>query len=125
MGVYDRQVDQAKRLIKKKGQLVVWVKHSAAPVNSQPWKSTNAPPSPATFPVFIVFLPPKQGDDFELRPGTEVPSGAPRGLMAQVTGFVPEINDHVLRGSDTLVIASFVTLNPNGEGVILYKLSFR
>lgn len=123
MPVYSRQIATAQRLIKKKGQLVIWQKHSVTVNDAQPWKVGNPVGAVPTFPVFIVFLPPKDAD-IHLLEGTTVPEGKPRGLMGAVTGFIPAIDDYVLRGSETLRIKDIVELNPNGESVILYKIDF-
>lgn len=142
MGVYDRQIATALRLIKAKGQLVTWQKHNAQQGSSQPWKTSKPPVgygvggygaggfgvgdgSPAGYPVSIVFLAPKSGLQalFALMQGTSVPTGAPMGLMGAVTAFTPEITDVVLRGPKSLVIKDFNIVAPNGE-IILYKLEF-
>jgi hypothetical protein len=122
--VYTREIALALKLIKKKGQLVVWVKQNELVNNSQPWKTTD-PGNPTTYPVVMVFLTPggKIGNsEIRLNPGTAVPEGGPKALMGQVP-FTPAMNDKVLRGSEWLVIKDVDIVAPNGE-VILYKLLF-
>jgi len=127
MAVFNRQIAQAKRMIKAKGELVTWVKHTAISSNpAQPW-NTSDPGGPAPTPItaYIVFTNQKGLADslFHLMQGTSVPMGGPSGLMAQVP-FVPEINDTVIRASGVkLVVKDFNVVSPNGE-VILYKLAF-
>jgi hypothetical protein len=142
MGVYDRQIATALRLIAKKGQAVTWVKHNAQQGNIQPWKTSKVPSGygvggygaggygvgnsdAPSYAVSIVFLAPKSGLQalFALMQGTSIPTGAPVGLMGAVTGFTPEINDMVMRGPKAMVIKDFDIVAPNGE-VILYKLEF-
>lgn len=124
MGTYDRQKALATRLIKKKGQLVVWQRQGLVQNSTTPWKhDTSTPPAP--IPVFIVFLSPKTtglNELFHLMQGTSVPDGAPRGLMASVS-FIPAIDDTVIRGTDTLRIKSMDIVAPDGDP-ILYKLEF-
>ncbi len=126
MAVYARQIAQAKRMIKAKGELCTWKKHHAVSTNpQQPWKTVKADPIPDPLFASIVFTNPGAKLDalFHLINGTSIPQGAPSGIMAQVP-FTPEINDSVVRSSgEELVIKSFNIVAPNGE-VILYKLSF-
>jgi hypothetical protein len=121
MPVFSRQIETAKRLIKKKGQLVTWKKHTVQANNSEPWKVTDA--SPLTYPVFIVFLS-QHTPEIHLMQDTTIPEGKPKGLMASVNGFTPAIDDYVLRGTETYRVKSITPLNPNGEAVILYKIDF-
>jgi hypothetical protein len=126
MGVYDRQIAQAKRTIKAKGELCQWVSNSnLTPNPSQPWKTTAPSPLPTNPQVYIVFLTPgtKLGALIHLLQGTSVPEGGPSGLMAQVP-FQPAIDDSIIRSSgQTFTIKDLNIVSPNGE-VILYKLDF-
>src|SRR5579862_595179 len=107
MGVYDRQIATAKRLIKAKGQLVTWVPQSVAtPDGTKPWKTIPNGTPPAPVPVSIVFTDISKRPIyalFKLMQGTAVIDGEIEGLMAQVT-FVPSINDTVQRGTVNLVV---------------------
>jgi len=126
MGVYDRQIASAKRVIKKKGQLCTWIKRDVVTSVTQPWKTTPAVDTVPTFPVSIVFLAPKQKlshELFHLMSGTDIPEGGPYGLMAAVS-FTPEINDSVLSGTETLVVKSLDIVAPNRVEPILYKVQF-
>lgn len=124
MGEYDSQIAIALKLIKKKGQLVTWVKQNVSRDGTKPWKTTEVGGG-ATFPVSIVFIASGSApqDAFvHLIKGTSVPTGAPKGLMGAVP-FVPEINDHILRGSDKFNVESIEIVQPNGDP-ILYKIQF-
>jgi len=124
MGVYDRQIATAKRLISQKGQSVTWRQLAdGAPVDSsKPWKPSAA--TPTDNPVSIVFLPPLKENQELIRylKGTEVPTGSVSGLMPAVT-FAPAAKDVVIRNSVELVVKSIDPLSPNGE-IILYFLEF-
>lgn len=124
MSVYANEVKQALALIKAKGQVVVWEKHTVNTDGAQPWKSHAGSAAP-TFSVSIVFLTPKlrTQKDTHLMENTTVPEGTPRGLMGVTTGFVPQIDDVVIRGTERLTVKDFNVLAPNGE-VILYNLEF-
>ena len=124
MGVFDDEIAQAKEMIQENGQLCDWYKSGVtvpAPT-TQPWITTDVPPNPASYKVYIVFVSAKL-PAIALLKGTSVPEGEEAGLMAQVIGFTPEISDKVVRGSKTYVIKDFDVVAPNGE-IILYKLEF-
>lgn len=127
MGVYDRQIALALRLIAAKGETVTWRKYVDG------MGGTDANPAAATnddHTVKVVFLPSKLnalGTFLSMVGGTEVPSGALTGLMGQVN-FTPELADVVVRASGEVLSipdeSGIEALDPNGEGVILYKLRF-
>lgn len=124
MGVYDRQIAQAQKQIKKKGQLVTWTQ-TAAVVNdpSKPFITSDAG-SPITYPVYIAFLSPRKGLSSVLAylKNTDVVQAGIRGLMGAVD-FVPQITDKVIRNGKTLTIRNIDPLAPNGQ-VILYSIEF-
>jgi len=126
MGVYDRQIATAKRLITKYGQnAVTWkVETNGAPVDAlKPWLPTE-PATPVTHFVDICFLP----VDKEMREflryirGTEVSIGSSIGLMGAVS-FTPTIKDTVLRSSVEYRIKWLEPFSPNGE-IIFYIIEF-
>src|SRR5690242_5372622 len=102
MGVYDRQIAQALRIIRAKGQIVTWNPSGITLDSTQPWKATEV--AATSKQVSIVFVTPggSLAALFRLITGTDVPTGAPAGLMGAVN-FTPAINDSVARGSDNLV----------------------
>lgn len=125
MGVFDRQIATAIRLINKNGELVQWIDRVATPVDpAKPWLPTGEVDTPE--PVKIVFLP--VGTRFlellQIAAKSEVPTGSQKGLMAAVS-FVPKIDSLVIRASQNrqYKIKSIDTISPNGQ-IILYKLEF-
>lgn len=126
MGRYDRAIASAKRLIKKNGQLVNWIKHDVVVGDpTKPWAVSAADPLTPPAPVYIVFLTPKgklSNELFHLMQGTSVPQGAPTGLMASVA-FTPAIDDKVDRDGKILRVKAMDIVAPSGVP-ILYKLEF-
>lgn len=126
MARFDRQVQTAKKLIAKNGQLVKWrIVRDAAPVDSaQPWKPTNTA-TPVEHDVTICFLTVDK-DTYETlsyMEGGEVPMGAVMGLMGAVN-FEPSLKDVVIRDGKELRLFNVEELNPNGQ-TILYTMVFR
>jgi hypothetical protein len=126
MSQYDRQVAQAVKLIAKYGQLVTWRKQTVeqADVNA-PWKTTAKAGQPVDYSVKIVF--PRDGKGlanalYHLIKGTDVPTGAPRGLMASVA-FTPELTDLVIRDGVKMMIKTIDPLAPGGI-ILLYHITF-
>lgn len=123
MGVYDRQIATAKRLIAASGQSVTWRQLSeTTPDDAKPWNAANG--APLNHSVSIVFLPINRVNQqliHALR-GTEVPVGILQGLMGAVS-FVPSIKDTVIRNGITYNISSIDPIAPNGD-VILYTIEF-
>lgn len=126
MARFDRQVQTAKKLIAKNGQLVKWrVIRDAAPVDTaQPWKPTN-PATPVEHDVTICFLTVDK-DTYETlsyMAGGEVPMGAVMGLMGAVN-FELSLKDVVIRDGKELRLVNIEEFNPNGQ-TILYTMVFR
>ena len=124
MGVYDRQIKTATRLIKEKGQVVTWkVLADGAPVDPlKPWLPSGGVPEEKE--VIIVFLPHTKENKQFLRymKQSEVETGFLTGLMAQVD-FAPQIKDVVVRDGVELTVETIDIISPNGEN-ILYALEF-
>lgn len=112
----------ALRLIREKGQTVIWNQYSDVVNPSQPWKPTSN--APVSHDPKIAFVPINQQDfaTFGYLNG-EVPKGAVKGLMGAVN-FVPTLKDVVIRDNKTLNIDKFDVININGE-IVLYKVIFR
>lgn len=122
MGVFDRQILTAQRLIEKYGQLVVWRQYTVTtPVASEPWNKTN---TPVNNEAWICFLPLKQETKKTLQAltGNEIPTGQFYGLMGAVN-FIPSPKDKVIRDSKEITVKDFKILNPNGQ-IILYTIGF-
>jgi hypothetical protein len=126
MGVFDRQRALATRLIAKYGQSVIW--RERALVGDNPAKPSGS--APIDNAVKIVFLSPKLQifDLFQtFLDKTEIPTGGVVGLMGPVS-FIPTLAGQVIRGNETYTLTGkngIDVLDPNGEGVILYRLRFQ
>lgn len=125
MGVFDRQIESARRLIKKNGQTVTWRQVTNGPPADpdKPWKPGS--PVETDYPeTKIVFLPITTGNRFMSRRyknNSDVPEGTLYGIMEQVD-FTPTQKDEVIRDGVTYNVIAFDTLDPNGEGSIIYEL---
>lgn len=130
MGVYDRQIASAKRIIAQKGQQVTWVSVGAGTGGTA---AAPAAESLNEHTVTIAFLP---IDREYLRTiqsvmrDTDIASGYLQGLMGQVD-FKPTLADRVIRRvngvDETYRIIpdnGIEEIDPNGEGVILYTVRF-
>lgn len=124
MGVFDRQIASAKRLIAKNGQFVTWRSiGEPTPVDpNKPWDETTHTQTDSS--VKIAFLPTDRiGAEFRnYLAGTSVPMGKELGYMAPVD-FTPSLKDVVLRGSEELSILKIDRIAPNGE-IVLYIIEF-
>ena len=119
MGVFDRSLNAAQRLIRKYGQDVTWQKRiDGVPADpAKPWLPAEVAVN--SFNVRMVFFPEKS-DALAvamLLRGTEVHSGALVGIMAAGITFVPDIKDTVLRDGMMLAIESINLLAPNGNAI--------
>lgn len=132
MGVYDRQIATARRLILRYGQPCLWR------VPGQPVGGTAAAPGPVgdpvDFAVPIVFLSNKSRESLAgllaMITDTEVPTSGMGGLMPAVP-FQPRLTHVVFKGPDEtaprlhLMDKNGIDLvAPNGEP-ILYFLRFQ
>lgn len=125
MGVFDRQIATAKRLIEKNGQTINWVQRPAGTVDPDtPWLPTVG--VPVTYTPRIVFLPRSRLNYQLIRAlnpnAPEVPGGTLYGLMAQVS-FTPSKDDVVVRAGVEYRMIGIDPLSPNGE-IILYTIDF-
>ncbi len=123
MGVYDKQMALAVRMISTKGQTVTWRKQTAEPIDdNKPWElntsvDTDYSPSIVFLPIDLI--------NHEFRrfmKDSNLIAGNEGGLMAAVD-FTPEVGDMVIRGSEVLKVKNFYRLSPNGE-IILYIIEF-
>lgn len=119
--IYQRQIDAAKRLIRSKGQLVLWRQFTDSPTSTK-WK-----PEPAIstdYNVYVTFFPIMSVMKEFLRymKDSDVPVGSVQGYMAAQT-FEPTLRDIVIAGSDTYNVKSINNLAPNGD-TILYIIEF-
>lgn len=126
MGVFDRQIATAQRLIKKYGEQVIWQSAPDSEDNGQPWNPE--PVEPVDHRVVVAFFPTNSsiGQLIRMMRNSDVPTGNELGYMAQVSGFVPSSLDTIVRKSGAVYrIKNIDPLDPNGEGVILYTLEFQ
>lgn len=127
MGVFDRQIATAKRLIAKYGETVTWNRYgeSVPEETDEPWNATDI--DPIQTPVKVAFFPTGSSISQLIRfmKNSDITTGNELGYMAQVP-FVPSAKDTLTRknGSEYR-IKSIDPLDPNGEGVILYTLEFQ
>uniref|UniRef100_A0AAU6W1F2 Head-tail joining protein n=1 Tax=Pseudomonas phage Pavpe01 TaxID=3138545 RepID=A0AAU6W1F2_9VIRU len=127
MGVYDRQVATAKRLIAKYGELVTWNSYGASVPEdpAEPWNPTDIEPDKHT--VRVAFFPTGSSISQLIRfmKNGDIETGNELGYMAQVP-FVPSGKDTLTRtdGSEYR-IKNIDPIDPNGEGVILYTVEFQ
>jgi len=126
MGVYDRQIATALRVIREKGEACTWTAKAAPTTDpATPWLPvagvavayTNTP---------IAFFPLSRQWSELLRylKGTEVVTGSLYGLMPAVA-FAPQLTDIITRTDGSkLAPITIDPLAPNGE-IILYTIEFR
>lgn len=124
MGVFDRSVASAKRLIEKYGEVCLWQKPGERDSTVKPWHGSNENPPDAT-PVRIVFFP--NGGDTSIAAviaalgDTEINIASEYGLMAAVD-FDPLTSDTLTDSQGNNVeIVKMTPLAPNGQ-IIFWKL---
>lgn len=123
MGVYDRQIALAQRMIAQYGQLCVWQKPGAT-TGTAAKPVSGAPAAP--LPCHILFLPNKRdglSSFLALFPNApDVPTGGMRAIMAH-TNFDPLHTDMAIRGTEELAFADkngIEKLDLNGEPILYY-----
>lgn len=119
MSIFQRQIDTAKRLITKNGQLVIW-RSLTDNAGSKSWRPNT--PTSTDYNVRVLFIPNSAGFIELLRylKGSDIPSGSVKGLMPAVN-FEPNLRDVIITPTDTFNIKSINPLAPNGD-VIMYFL---
>ena len=128
MGVFDRQIATAKRLIAKYGEPVTW--HSAPTSvpsdDDQPWNGTDVKPIDRPG-IRVAFFPTNSsiGQLIRMMRNSDIPTGNELGYMAQVPFEVSSLDTLTRRNGSVYRIKNIDPLDPNGEGVILYTLEFQ
>lgn len=130
MGVYDRQIKAAKRIISVYGENVKWNVTPEGNGMDKPWlpaDGNGTAPVTETHNVDIAFFP--IGSDIRkvlhFMNDTNVVIGDIVGYMAQVD-FEPSLKDTIERKDGSIWrFESIDALDPNGEGVILYTLGLK
>lgn len=124
MGVFDRQIALANRMITANGEICTW-KQAAAPVvadQTKPWIATNG--APTEFEVLLLFLSRSSSPLARLFGNANIEVGKLKALMP-ATSFVPSLADTVVRsGAVSLQLDSIEPLSPNGQ-VILWWVGFK
>lgn len=127
MGVFDRQIATAKRLIGKNGRTCVWrsLDDAPPPDANKPWKKGAETSADNT--VKVLFLPDTRTQLAFLQTMTDEPIniGDDYGLMAAVD-FMPTTRAEVYDEAGTTLLRglkSVTPLAPNGE-IVLYTLRF-
>lgn len=127
MGVYDRQIATAKRLITAKGRKCVWraIDNEDPADVDKPWKPGAV--ESEDHDVNIVFLPDtrSQVEFLQALTGTDINVGDDYGLMPAVD-FVPTLRAEVYDETGTTQLRSVKSIEPlapNGD-VIMYTLRF-
>lgn len=123
MGVYDRFVKSAKRIISKYGADCEWSVESQAQDDDEPWNATEEPS--VKHPVKIALFP-NDGSGMETLAkmlGADVTVGNTIGYMANVPFDVSD-KDTIVNKADgkQMTINSIDKINPDGKKVILYIL---
>lgn len=119
MGVFDRQIETARRLIAKNGEICVW-REMVNAAGSEPWKPSD--PAEIDVPkhdVKICWVP-----EATIRNmfDSEVPRLTYYGLMS-VQDFRPSIQDDIQRSDGSRAKVEWLTeLNPNGAESILWAI---
>lgn len=122
MGRFDGQIETAQRLLQKNGTKVTLRKITpGAPSDpSKPWEP-GADVSSIQTGVWAVFL------DYEqmMIDGSLIQMGDRKALIpAQNLTEAPQVNGHVINGSDVWTIKSVKPLNPNGQN-IMFEVQLR
>ncbi len=126
MGVYDRQIKNAKAAIAKKGEAVEWVKKLGTDPASPSYRPQPISGLPDKYDVSIAFFSPsdlgKGSDEFLTRAvNSEVPTSYEVGLLAGDLAFTPEETDSIIRSDgSTVKVEKLDRLAPNGQPVLYY-----
>jgi hypothetical protein len=134
---YSRQLANAQRAIKAKGDLVQYQPIADAAVNNpaQPWKVGNLTAGGTdpnslvpTIAVYALFVDAQsrgsstQGMVAEFVRTTDVIGGNKMALIAGGLTFTPRVNDLIMRGTFVYKVSKMKTVDPS-ELVILWKLN--
>lgn len=121
MGVYDRQIATARRLIAAKGAECTYTQTAVTMETASPWIVEDA--TPAEYSVRIVFLSvDREGyETLNMLKETDVSGGFELAYMGAVD-FEPKRTDLIERSDGELYrIVHVTTIAPNGDA-ILYRM---
>lgn len=121
MGVFDRQIASAKKLLSKNGELIEWSQYPTA-VGAEPWEQQQS--IEIKHAVVVVFIAIDEYLDVKFKTQSwsklsDIPSGMVKGLLP-VVNFRPTLSDLITRPSngETYSILSIDELNLNGETIM-------
>lgn len=123
MGVFDRSIATAQRLIAKFGQDCEWQQQTPEDGGTPGYPGDGVVPDP--IPCKIAWFAPRDlGRGTEvfaaLMAGIEVSSSNEIGLLAGGLTFEPDDADTIIRGTERLAIKQIDRLASNGTPVIYY-----
>lgn len=123
MGVFDRTIATAKRLIARYGQDCLWQQPAPTTEDVPGYPTVGDKPEP--IPVRIAWFAPRDlgrgTEEFmALMAGIEVPSGTEIGLLAGGLDFEPNDEDTVIRDGNELSVKKLDRLAPNGQAILYY-----
>lgn len=128
MGVFDRQIASAKRMIAKYGEFCIFKQTGdGVPLDPEkPWEVPETDPVDHTNIKIAFFgLDVEKYKMYQEMFGTEVPTGIYMAYMANVP-FTPSLKDSIRRKSGAMLsIVNINVVNPNGEAAILYEIMVR
>src|ERR1700757_3726197 len=109
-------LDLANAMIDEFGEAVTWrqTRNGTPPNPAQPWKpGANVD---TDFPVTICFLPSNRRAMAAqmFMQGTNIPNGYMLAIMAGNPGFVPTLEDRVIRDGKSVSVEWIDTFNPAG-----------
>ncbi len=123
MGVYDKSIAAAHRMIAKYGEECHWLKEGEAAPGADPWRDVRDGDDPDGLPCKIAWFPPNSNLAFLAAiAGTEVPAHSEYGLMAGDVPFEPDLSDRIQRTSGKTDILRLDKLAPNGVDNVLYTI---
>jgi hypothetical protein len=127
VGVFDRSIATAKRLIDKYGQDCHWQKPAPDDGGTPGYPETGVAPDP--IPVRMAFFSPRDlgrgSEEFmAMMAGMDVSSSKEIGLLAGGLTFEPDDQDHIIRdpagAAIPVSIQKIDRLAPNGTPVLYY-----
>lgn len=122
MGIYDRQIASALKIIRKKGASAILRKlNSTSPSNpDEPWKPSADAIDDTN--ISIVILPPLSGSGLEISFNKSIDNSLiPKNLQIGLIGnnlIEPDLKDLVIINSIEYTIYKLATLAPNGESLL-------
>lgn len=126
MGIYDRQIQTARRQIEKFGGRFTWRKIGTVE-GADPWKeNATADVDTPNVPILIVPENMQLAEFMVAMNRGEIKSGRQKGIMPGNVSFTPDTADVVIDADGVILqIDSIDKLAPNGVEVILWYVIFK